>query len=72
LNRDWSKGDAAIADFRHPSAGKMADDSLAFGVGLLLGLEYEHLGIAASMAAHFAFDLTALLCIRPLLPVRPT
>jgi len=50
----------------------MAYDSLAFGVGLLLGLEYEHLGIAASMAAHFAFDLTALVCIRPLLPVRPT
>jgi membrane protease YdiL (CAAX protease family) len=50
----------------------MAYASLALGMSLLLGLEYEHLGIAASMAAHFAFDLTALVCIRPPLPVRPT
>jgi hypothetical protein len=40
-------------------------------MGIVLGLEYERLGMAASMATHFAFvDPTALLLIRPLLPVR--
>jgi hypothetical protein len=40
-------------------------------MGLLLGVGHEHLGIAASIATHFAFDTTALLLIRPLLSVRP-
>jgi hypothetical protein len=35
-----------------------------------LGLLYDRLGIAASMAGHFAFDTAALILIRPLLPIR--
>lgn len=61
---------AAIADFRHPTPGKIAYAALAFAMGLVLGFEYEHFGIAASMATHFAFDTTALAIVRPLLPVR--
>jgi CAAX amino terminal protease family. len=61
---------AAIADYRHPTLGKLAYAALAFGMGVLFGIEYDHLGIAASMATHFAFDTTALLLIRPLLPAR--
>ena len=61
---------AAIADYRHPTLGKLAYAALAFGMGVLLGIEYDHLGIAASMATHFAFDTTALTLIRPLLPTR--
>jgi membrane protease YdiL (CAAX protease family) len=60
---------AAIADLRHPSAGKPAYALLALGMGMVLGVEYDRLGIAASMATHFAFDTTALVLIRPLLPV---
>jgi hypothetical protein len=41
---------------------------LAFGMGILLGLLYEHVGINASMAAHAAFDPAALLIIWPVLP----
>jgi membrane protease YdiL (CAAX protease family) len=63
---------AAIADFRHPTPGKLAYALLAFAMGIVLGLEYEHLGIAASMATHFGFDTTALLAVRPLLSVRAT
>ncbi len=59
---------AAIADFMHPTPGKLAYAALAFGMGIVLGLEYANLGIAASMATHFSFDTTALLLIRPLLP----
>jgi CAAX protease family protein len=59
-----------IADFRHPTPGKLAYAALAFGMGILLGVLYDQLGIAASMGAHFAFDTTALLLIRPLLPAR--
>jgi membrane protease YdiL (CAAX protease family) len=61
----------AIADFSHPTPGKLAYAGLAFAMGIVLGLEYEHLGIAASMGTHFAFDTTALLLVRPLLPSRP-
>lgn len=61
---------AVIADFRRPTPGKVAYAALAFGMGVVLGLEYEHLGIAASMATHFAFDATALTMVRPLLPIR--
>ncbi|HEU6440643.1 MAG TPA: hypothetical protein VFC12_09450 [Terriglobales bacterium] len=61
---------AGIADFRHPSVGKLAYALLAFGMGMLLGVEYDRLGIAALMATHFEFDTTALVLIRPLLPVR--
>ena len=61
---------AVIADFSHPTPAKLAYAALAFGMGIFLGLEFEHLGIAASMATHFAFDTTALFLIRPLLPAR--
>ena len=57
-----------IADFRHPTIGKAAYAVLAFTMGLLLGVMYDRLGIAASMGTHFAFDTAALLVIRPLLP----
>jgi uncharacterized protein len=59
-----------IADFRHPSAGKFAYAALAFGMGLLLGVAYDRLGIAASMGIHFAFDTVTLILIRPLRPIR--
>ena len=59
-----------IADFRHPTPGKVAYAVLAFGMGLLLGLLYDRLGIAASIATHFAFDTVALILISPLLPTR--
>ncbi len=58
---------AVIADFRHPTPGKLGYAALAFAMGLVLGLLYERLGIAASMGAHFAFDATALLLARPIL-----
>jgi membrane protease YdiL (CAAX protease family) len=58
-----------IADFRHPTPGKVAYALLAFSMGLVLGVLYDRVGIAASMGAHFAFDTVALLLIRPLLPV---
>jgi membrane protease YdiL (CAAX protease family) len=61
---------AAIADFRHPSPGKLLYAVLALGMGVFLGLEYQRLGIAASMATHFAFDTTSLIFVRPLLPTR--
>lgn len=57
-----------IADFRHPTIGKAGYAVLAFTMGLLLGVMYDRLGIAASMGTHFAFDTAALLVIRPLLP----
>ena len=59
---------SVIADFRHPTPGKFGYAALAFGMGMVLGLLYERFGIAASMAAHAAFDMAALLIIRPLLP----
>jgi CAAX protease family protein len=59
---------ALIADFRHPTPGKAAYAGLALGMGILLGLLYERFGIAGSMGAHFAFDTTALILVRPLLP----
>ncbi len=59
-----------IADFRHPTAGKAAYPLLAFGMGVVLGLLYERLGIAAAIAAHFAFDTVALILVAPLLPRR--
>jgi hypothetical protein len=59
-----------IADLRHPTPGKVAYALLALCMGLVLGLLYDRLGIAASMAAHFAFDTVALILIRPLLPIR--
>ncbi len=61
---------SVIADFRHPSPGKVAYAALALGMGILLGVLYDRLGIAASMGVHFAFDTTALVMIRPLLPAR--
>ena len=57
-----------IADFRHPTPGKLAYAVLAFGMGLVVA--YDRLGIAGSMGIHFAFDTTTLLLIRPLLPAR--
>ena len=59
---------SVIADFGHPTPGKLAYAVLAIGIGLVLGLRYERLGITASMGAHFAFDLAALILVRPLLP----
>jgi uncharacterized protein len=61
---------SVIADFRHPSAGKLAYAALALGMGLILGVAYDRLGIAASMGIHFAFDTATLILIRPLLPNR--
>ncbi len=61
---------ALVADFRHPTPGKLAYAGLAFGMGLVLGVLYAQLGIVASMAAHFAFDTTALTVGRPLLQPR--
>jgi membrane protease YdiL (CAAX protease family) len=58
---------ALIADFRHPTPGKVAYAALAVAMGLVLGLLYERAGIAASMACHAAFDATALFVARPLL-----
>ncbi len=59
-----------IADFRHPTLGKAAYALLALAMALVLGLLYDRFGIAASMAAHFAFDTVALTLIAPLLPTR--
>ena len=59
-----------IADFRHPTPGKAAYALLAFAMGVVLGLLYDRFGIAASIAAHFAFDTVALILIAPLLPTR--
>lgn len=56
---------ALIADFRHPTSAKEVNAVLAFGMGLLPGVLYERLGIAASMAAHAAFDAAALWFVRP-------
>lgn len=61
---------SVIADFRHPTPGKVAYAALALGMGLLLGLLYDRVGIAASIGAHVAFDTAALIMIRPLLPDR--
>lgn len=58
---------AAIADFRHPTPSKLAYAALALAMGMVLGGLFAQLGIVASMSAHFAFDKTALLLVRPLL-----
>lgn len=58
---------SAIADLRHVTPGKLGYVALAFGMGLLLGILYDRVGIAASMGTHAAFDFMALMVIRPLL-----
>lgn len=61
---------SVIADLRHLTPGKLGYVALAFGMGIVLGVLYDRVGIAASMGTHAAFDFMALMVIRPLLLLR--